>query len=74
MLSKYSSVVKTSQESVLEMMEVLRMNAVRKLAARGKFHEKGIATLKLRVCANCESQVKCFLLRFVEKFVGSLFQ
>lgn len=57
MLSKYSSVVKTSQESVLEMMEVLRMNAVRKLAARGKFYEKGIATLKLRVCANCESQV-----------------
>lgn len=58
LLSKYASVVKTSSEKVLEMMDILRRNAVKKLAARGKFKEKGIATLKLRVCApNRESLV-----------------
>ena len=61
MLLKYASIVKTSCENILEMMEILRMNAVKKLAARGKFHEKGIATLKLRICANCESLVRCLV-------------
>ena len=40
-------------------LQMLQQNALEKLAARDKFKESGVATLKLRVSKQVSNQRKC---------------
>ncbi|XP_072034436.1 NEDD8 ultimate buster 1-like [Amphiura filiformis] len=55
LIVKYSSSLNLPKEVIAEAIENLRQHAVTKLAARKKFQQQGIATLKVKLSGNTDS-------------------
>ena len=55
--------------SSVQGLQMLQQNALEKLAARDKFKESGVATLKLRVSKQVSKKRRDIILESVTKYV-----
>ena len=58
LISQYSSSLNLPKEVIAEAIKNLRQHAVAKLAARKRFQEEGIATLKVKISGNNDGNLE----------------